>query len=837
MLRVRDSLSSGSTFFQAITDGTPSGTTRLDLGEGLPSLNFPVQSGNAVFAIAPPRLFKYTPADVREVAAEGLTGALYTGFGSHLAAFRGGAAFLGASSSGTGLWFAAGGSNDVRLLVPLSPQVGVQTILFSQAEDLLYFFRWTGSFRDVSSPPELWRTGGTEDSTSRVTVLSVNVDGSGGFSSTAPSVGSRVYFSTTISTVNGPARQLWTSDGTEAGTRPIHSFQGAGAAPTLRDPVTAHGRLYFIVASSDTERIWRTTADGLDVETADWIPGRSLPGGATAAQYSLTGVGAHLFIMRLTPAGLEVYRSDSAAGDINRIDPSSSGDRLGAFGNSAQTADALLFTASQQGRGAGLYRADETGLRRIFDLELPGSRSCGSDATPVAALPGGLVVRAGARHYSVNLGDHSISELPSIAAGDVYGDLGDVVVFAGSDSETGIEPWRTDGTVAGTYRLADLSPGPSSSSPSNPNPVLGLPTLAGFCYFAASTPSTGVEVFRTDGTSLGADLISDINPGPGSSNPRLATAAGRLFVSASQTAGYKLRSGDGAPGALTELRPSDTLNSTGSLVPLPSGLLHFYRDFVGRSDGTAQGTSPRTQLSIPGLSATAYAAVIGDRVLASCTVASSRRLLAMTGNAAEAVLLIGPGSAHPGTELVVDPVSLGGIAVFGARDADNGIEPWITDGTTSGTRLLADLNPGAEYSDPAFVLAEPGRAFFFATTPDRGRELWETDGSAEGTVPLPEVLNGPDGFHEVASQPGRRIGSRVYFSASAGDGTELYLIPLCVADFSGDGTVGISDLFEFVNAYFREPARRLPLGADVNDDGVLGVGDLLEFIGTWLRGC
>jgi ELWxxDGT repeat protein len=39
---------------------------------------------------------------------------------------------------------------------------------------------------------------------------------------------------------------------------------------------------------------------------------------------------------------------------------------------------------------------------------------------------------------------------------------GDGLVFAADDGVTGLEPWRSDGTAAGTYPLADISDGATS---------------------------------------------------------------------------------------------------------------------------------------------------------------------------------------------------------------------------------------------------------------------------------------------------------------------------------------------------------------------------------------
>ena len=67
-------------------------------------------------------------------------------------------------------------------------------------------------------------------------------------------------------------------------------------------------------------------------------------------------------------------------------------------------------------------------------------------------------------------------------------------------------------------------------------------------------------------------------------------------------------------------------------------------------------------------------------------------------------------------------------------DADHGIEPWITDGTTEGTMLLKDVNPEGDspfYSAPAQI----GETFYLSLE----GVLWKSDGSTEGTTLVKDI--------------------------------------------------------------------------------------------------
>jgi len=90
--------------------------------------------------------------------------------------------------------------------------------------------------------------------------------------------------------------------------------------------------------------------------------------------------------------------------------------------------------------------------------------------------------------------------------------LGKHLVFSADDGASGIELWRSDGTAAGTRRIADIHPGqkgddttpPADSFPNN------FRVLRGTLFFSAND-GYGYELLSSDGTTAGTCRIADIN--------------------------------------------------------------------------------------------------------------------------------------------------------------------------------------------------------------------------------------------------------------------------------------------------------------------------------------
>lgn len=79
--------------------------------------------------------------------------------------------------------------------------------------------------------------------------------------------------------------------------------------------------------------------------------------------------------------------------------------------------------------------------------------------------------------------------------------------------------------------------------------------------------------------------------------------------------------------------------------------------------------------------------------------------------------------------------SLGRRMVFAMDDGVHGIEPWITNGTPNGTRLLRDVCPGSCGAGfNSFNMAVAGQLLFFTAT-----DGWRSGGTPASTRLLADL--------------------------------------------------------------------------------------------------
>ncbi|HUR80499.1 MAG TPA: ELWxxDGT repeat protein [Thermoanaerobaculia bacterium] len=285
--------------------------------------------------------------------------------------------------------------------------------------------------------------------------------------------------------------------------------------------------------------------------------------------------------------------------------------------------------------------------------------------------------------------------------------------FAASTKTTGRELWSTDDTAGGTTLVSDFVPGSASSVPS----IMGV--LGDQLLFRATTPDSGVELWATDGTSAGTHRIADINPGTASSSPGAPIVLGSrmLFSAVDGTHGRELWITDGTAAGthlLKDLVDGAASSNPGTPVVFNGVVYYPAAGALWKSDGTESGTVKVASVS------------------------------ALRLTVAQAQLFFVGGTAAAGFEL------------------------WVSDGTGSGTRMVADLAPGTRSAfdvNRSSLLAPLGNRVFFVANDDvSGRELWVSDGTAAGTRMVRDLTPGSRGTYEVVDPDLAAVGDRLFFT-------------------------------------------------------------------------
>jgi ELWxxDGT repeat protein len=412
--------------------------------------------------------------------------------------------------------------------------------------------------------------------------------------------------------------------------------------------------------------------------------------------------------------------------------------------------------------------------------------------------------------------------------------IGSTSYFVAVDGAHGTELWTTDGTAAGTVLVKDVRSGSTSSAPRI------LATVGGMLFFSADDGVHGTELWTTDGTTAGTVLVKDINPGPGASNPdgRVRAWGGPMFFAADDGAhGFELWKSDGTAAGTALVKdinpgPGSSFNGyVGNDFAELGGALFFKADDeahgteLWKTDGTAAGTvlvediNPGTTqyqwgTSVNSSSPGGFTLFNGALFFSAYTEDHGGELWKTDGTPAGTALVADvetgwsnnpypysfPLSSSPG-----DLTVMGETLFFSAGSPYSGRELWRSDGTTAGTVLVADINPGvypgyfAYGSDPGYLTAVNGILFFSADDGgEPGRELWRSDGTTAGTALVKDIYPGwgvdPNTGEAIpnASNPAglTTVNGLLYFSAQADTGTELW---------QSDGTVAGTALVADIN--------------------------------------
>jgi ELWxxDGT repeat protein len=445
-----------------------------------------------------------------------------------------------------------------------------------------------------------------------------------------------------------------------------------------------------------------------------------LPGGDGSPDTPVEFNGA-LYYLATGPEGAELWRSDgTAAGTVllKDVNPGSAGsspyERM-------RVGNTLYFSAKDAVSGAELWKTDGTpaGTVRVKDIR-PGADW--SSPRPMGEVNGALLFSAddgvtGRELWKTDGTAAGTMLLKDLAPGGYKSQgkfypyarnigpsatLGGSVLFTLGDGPTGVELWKTDGTTAGTVFVKTLSPG-SNSQPTE------LKVVGGAVYFLAESSEFGREVWRSDGTSAGTGLLKDIKVGSASSSPTfLGTVGGTLFFSASDgVASRGVWKTDGTEAGTMFVKAVDPEGTNSLLGPAMelNGTLLFSRHEIGfypelwKTDGTAAGTG-LVKDPVPGLPVSC----------AWCTP-PGMTFLGQVGGAVYFSLSDDNSPLDPGGSVV-------------------GAELWKTDGTEAGTGLVKDILPGYRGSRPARGAVLNGSLYFSADDGTHGIEPWRVTPTA-----------------------------------------------------------------------------------------------------------
>jgi ELWxxDGT repeat protein len=270
--------------------------------------------------------------------------------------------------------------------------------------------------------------------------------------------------------------------------------------------------------------------------------------------------------------------------------------------------------------------------------------------------------------------------------------------------------WKTDGTSAGTVLLNMVSPlGPHITPGAGPLSAKHYPKGAstkGLFFFAADDGVHGYELWRSDGTTAGTNMVKDIYQGDTSSNPENIIVA------------------------------SDLVFFTISVDDCYSSPCELWR-----SDGTPDGTFFLASIQMP-----QYALALHSLPSA---VANGSLIFAMYDNdtGTSSTIWSSDGTVA-GTSVLVTKADF--LVANDARfffTTRNDHHLWATDGTSTGTFSLTDFP--IEHNNFPFNCVN-GMCYFFERIPYSLNGVWVTDGTPGGTLKLVDTqFNDYGGFVDV----------------------------------------------------------------------------------------
>jgi ELWxxDGT repeat protein len=672
---------------------------------------------------------------------------LYPGSSSsaplQLATVGGQLLFTATHPQGSALWKSNGtAAGTSRLLDGVSLSTGARELNTVPVVADLYFF----AVKDENHGEELWTSNGTVAGTRLVKDIRPGRGSSTPHSFTV--VKNRLFF---VADDGGTGQELWTSNGTEPGTRRVEDVHPGLEGSEPESLTEVNGLLFFSADDGGTGReLYRS--DG--TEEGTFLVKDIIPVGFSSSPELLTDVGGTLFFSaRDAPLQHALWSSDGTADGTRKLAVLDA-EALVEWGGT------LYLSVRTAGWGRALWKSQGTpeGTVPLAELLPPLGTSASVLLAPLdTALA--LWVEDGAQgrvlwtHEDTAQGTRRVRDFPSSTDADGLiapaADIEGTLFFVGSAPGAGNELWKSDGTPEGTLQLKDLLPGAGSSNPQS------FTVMDGRLYFWANRASSGsgtAELWTSDGTEAGTQKLASLaDVGRfGSDPPYLVPCDGRLYFTARSSRELWWSNGTSSGTyRLKDFWPAEIRNLTavGSTLYFSVNSYELGQT-LWKTDGTASGTVQVRQLGTYNSSTSPHHFTgVGETLYLWVTpeYGDTSPSLWKSDGTKEGTRVLLAHSALAG--LVTSPdvaVPVGGNLFFAAETPDGkGFELWKSNGTPEGTVRLKELGPHAWFTGiPASLLEWNGRLFFLNNDGLHGYELWTSDGTPEGTVPVKDVAPG-----------------------------------------------------------------------------------------------
>ena len=520
--------------------------------------------------------------------------------------------------------------------------------------------------------------------------------------------------------------ELWFSDGTESGTRPININQNdytfyepedgaytpveqttnpdfgfkTQSSSSFPRELTKFGNQLVLVANDGISgfELWAISAEGTNLRQISNLA----DGNTSSSPKELTVVGDRLYFTADAGSGRKLWSTSRQLETPVLVNGAGEDPK-----HLTAIAGKLYFSATSE-LGRELWVADGTNSSLVADIN-PGSGS----SSP-----------------------KQLTTLSQFREGTTANQL----FFTADGGQRGTELWSLDlnSANASPQRYADIVDGPSSSDPRQ------LINAEQRLFFTADDGQQGRELWTLSVTIQGPDGITD-----GGSTTILAQENdNQVFqFSSNQAVSWSLNGGDDEQHF--SIRNSGLLSFNQSPdfeKPIDLDQNNIYDVRIRATDQNI-GSSTDLEVSV--------------RVVD----------INETENAMEAILVknirSGPASSNP-TSLTGFKSNL----LFAANNGKKGTELWISGGDKSSTSLLKDINKGSEDSNPSDLSPYQSDVYFTANDGLHGAELWITDGSQQGTTLLADIN---PGAANASPSDLTWIQKNLYFAASDGQhGRELW---------------------------------------------------------------